>query len=112
MKKKIEIIVKHAEVSEKAIESYLVKKMKELGLTCLKYSNMNMAGYPDRIVLLPCGEVIWVELKSKGKKQSKLQQGRTDELENLDHTVLVLDSKDGVDILCSVLKMGREDGES
>ena len=41
MKKQVENIVRHSEVSEKAIEAYLVKRCKESGLLCLKYSNAN-----------------------------------------------------------------------
>ena len=36
MKKSIENIVRHSEVSEKAIEAYLNKRCKENGLLCLK----------------------------------------------------------------------------
>ena len=51
MKKSIENIVQHAEVSEKAIERYLCDVVKKLGGVCLKYSNANMVGYPDRVAL-------------------------------------------------------------
>ena len=70
MKKQVENIVRHSEVSEKAIEAYLVKRCKESGLLCLKYSNANTTGYPDRLVCLPHGNVVWVELKSKGKNEA------------------------------------------
>jgi hypothetical protein len=99
MKKSIANIVNHAEVSEKAIEAYLVKKTKEANLLCLKYSNVNVTGYPDRLVCLPNGKVIWVELKSKGKKPTKLQQIRHQELQDLGHNVWVIDSKEAVDLL-------------
>ena len=82
MEKKIEKIVKHAEVSEKAIERYLSDSVKELGGICLKYSNPGMAGYPDRICLLPGGVTIWVELKSKdGELKATYQMG-----DELSHT--------------------------
>ena len=79
MKKSIENIVRHSEVSEKAIEAYLNKRCKENGLLCLKYSNANVTGYPDRLVCCINGKVIWVELKSKGKKPTKLQEIRHQE---------------------------------
>ena len=36
--KKLEAITRHAEVSEKAIEKYLVQEVKAIGGICLKYS--------------------------------------------------------------------------
>ena len=96
MKKKIADIVNHAEVSEKAIERYLVDEVKKLGGVCLKYSNQNMAGYPDRVALLPGGRTIWIELKSKGKKPTKLQTIRIDQLASLGHQVFVADSKERI----------------
>lgn len=99
MDKKIENIVRHADVSEKAIEAYLVRKVKDMGGVCLKYSNPGVVGYPDRVVLLPGGLVVWVELKSKGKKPNRAQQLRIDQLRTMGHNVAVVDSKDQVDVL-------------
>ena len=99
MDKKIENIVRHADVSEKAIEAYLVRKVKDLGGVCLKYSNPGVVGYPDRVVLLPGGFVVWVELKSKGRKPNRVQQLRIDQLREMGHNVAVVDSKDQVDVL-------------
>ena len=83
MEKKIEKIVKHAEVSEKAIERYLSDSVKELGGICLKYSNPGMTGYPDRICLLPGGVTIWVELKSKDGELKAIQKVRIDQLRKI-----------------------------
>lgn len=96
MSKKIENIVKHAEVSEKAIERYLCDQIKNLGGVCLKYSSANTTGYPDRVALLPGGRTIWIELKSKGKKPTKLQTIRIDQLASLGHQVFVADSKERI----------------
>ena len=108
MKKQVENIVRHSEVSEKAIEAYLVKRCKESGLLCLKYSNANTTGYPDRLVCLPHRNVVWVELKSKGKKPTKLQEIRHQELRELGHQVFVIDSKEGVDKLISDTDVMKE----
>ena len=99
MDKKIENIVRHADVSEKAIEAYLVRKVKDLGGVCLKYSNPGVVGYPDRVVLLPGGFVVWVELKSKGRKPNRVQQLRIGQLRAMGHNVAVVDGKDQVDVL-------------
>lgn len=99
LKKAASNIVDHAEVSEKTIEKYLAKRAAEYGLLCLKYSNPNMVGYPDRLIVLPGNAVIWVELKSKGKKPTKVQQLRITDLRNRGHYVWVIDSREMVDEL-------------
>lgn len=48
---------------EKEIEAKLVKIVKKYGGLCLKWVCPGWAGVPDRIVLLPGGKVIFVELK-------------------------------------------------
>lgn len=108
MKKNIENIVKHSEVSEKAIEAYLNKRAKESGLLCLKYSNANTTGYPDRLMCLPYGQSVWVELKSKGKKATKLQLIRIEELRSLNHNVFIIDSKADVDTLIDSINEWRK----
>lgn len=97
MSKKIDNIVRHAEVSEKAIERYLAACVKELGGICLKYANAGMVGYPDRICLLPGGVTVWVELKSKGESVKPIQRVRIEQLERIGHKVHVCDSKEKID---------------
>lgn len=96
MKKSIKNIVQHAEVSEKAIERYLCDVVKKLGGVCLKYSNANMVGYPDRVALMPGAICLWFELKSKGRTTSKVQDIRIDQLARIGHTVYVCDSKESI----------------
>lgn len=103
-KRSIEHLTHHADVSEKAIERYLVEQAKQNGLLCLKYSNPNMVGYPDRLLVLPGGSVIWVELKSKGRKPTKIQQIRMSELTGMGHLVEVIDNKADIDKLIKTIK--------
>ena len=105
--KKLEHITKHAEVSEKAIEKYLVEAVKSIGGICLKYSNANMVGYPDRGICLHGGKTVWVELKSRGKKPTKIQTIRQSELVSLGHEVHVIDSKPKVDELISIWRAAK-----
>lgn len=97
--KKLEHITRHAEVSEKAIEKYLVEQVKTIGGICLKYSNANMVGFPDRVVCLHDGKVAWVELKSRGKKPTKIQTIRQSELVSMGHEVHTIDNKPDIDKL-------------
>ena len=112
MKKGIENIVRHSEVSEKEIEKYLCKRMKEIGVPCIKYSNANETGYPDRLIVLPASQCMWVELKSKGRKPTKVQQIRIAELKKLKHVVWVVDNKPLVDELTEALKKWLEENQA
>ena len=97
MKKNIANIVKHADVSEKMIERYLCDSIKQMGGVCLKFTSLFVAGYPDRIVMLPGGWTAWVELKSKGKKPTYLQSLRHRVLQGMGQRVYVADSREKVD---------------
>lgn len=103
-KKDLTHITDHAEVSEKSIERYLVQQAKEHGLPCLKYSNSNMVGYPDRLLVLPSAKVVWVELKSKGRKTSKIQDERIAQLRSMRHWVEVIDNKADINVLMAVIE--------
>ncbi len=104
LKKAASNIADYAEVSEKAIEKYLIEQAEANGLLCLKYSNPNMVGYPDRLLVLPGGGVVWVELKSKGRKPTKIQQIRMSELTGMGHLVKVIDNKADIDELIKTIK--------
>lgn len=97
MSNKTDKIVRHADVSEKAIERYLTDSVKMLGGICLKYSNAGMVGFPDRLCLLPGGVTIWVELKSKGESPKAIQQVRFSQMAKIGHWVYICDSKEKVD---------------
>ena len=100
--KKLENITRHSEVSEKAIEKYLVESVRGIGGICLQYSNANRVGYPDRVVCLRGGKTVWVELKSRGKKPTRMQALRQGELASLGHEVHTIDNKQGIDELISI----------
>lgn len=104
MKKNIENIVRHSEVSEKAIERYLADCVGRLGGVCLKYSNASMVGYPDRVCLLPGGVTLWVELKSKGETPRAIQTVRFRQMESMGHRVHVCDSKESIDVILNNYK--------
>lgn len=97
MKRSITKIVNHAQISEKAIERYLIDKVEALGGICLKYHNANAIGFPDRICLLPNGRALWIELKSCGQRLRTIQQLRINQLTRLGHAAHVCDSRDAID---------------
>lgn len=82
---------------EKDIESYLRDKVKELGGKAYKWVSPGNAGVPDRLVFLPNGRIILVELKAPGRKPTQLQLKRHAELKSLGVEVYVIDTKEKVD---------------
>lgn len=86
-------------VRERDVESYLVQRLDEIGLPCLKFNPEGKVGMPDRLVLLPEGKVIWVELKTKGGHLEEIQKLQHKRLGDLGHRVFVVWSKVDVDRL-------------
>ena len=69
---------------EKDIETKLRKAVEAVEGKCLKWVCPGWAGVPDRIVLLPGGRIIFVEVKRpKNGKLSKLQKWWEKDLTNL-----------------------------
>lgn len=52
--------------NEADIERYLVKQAKLRGAEVRKVAWPGRRGAPDRVLMLPGGRVVWVELKSPG----------------------------------------------
>jgi len=84
---------------EKRIERRLVDRAKEAGGMAIKWVAPTTAGVPDRIVFLPGGVVIFVELKAPGKQSTPLQVRIQQMLRDLGSDVRVIDSLEAVDAL-------------
>lgn len=82
---------------EKTIELYLTTKVRIAKGRAYKFVSPGNAGVPDRLVLLPGGRVVFVELKAPGKKPTELQQAQINKIRALGFKVVVIDSKEGVD---------------
>lgn len=80
--------------SEKTIEKYVVAAVRSLGGFAVKGNTVNSKGYPDRVIHLPGGKIGFLELKSEGKKPTKLQQYWIDELTALGFKAGWADTKD------------------
>jgi len=81
---------------EKQIEARLRQDVRNLGGMALKFASPGTAGVPDRIVLLPKGKLVFVELKAPGCSLRPLQQKRKGQLEDLGFKVYIIDSFQGV----------------
>ena len=85
--------------SEKEIEAYLVRSVKNKKGLCMKWTSPGKAGVPDRIVIVPGGKVYFVELKAEDKRNnlSPLQKNFIQNLKNLNCDVRVIASFQEVD---------------
>ncbi len=84
-------------IRESDIEKYLTKQVKLLGGKAYKWVSPGNNGVPDRIVFLPKGHIIFVELKAPGKMPTELQTHQHRKLNALGHDVFVLDGMAKVD---------------
>jgi hypothetical protein len=84
-------------VLEKDIENALVRRVKALGGTCEKFTSPGRRSVPDRLVTLPGGEIIFVELKAPGKNPTPLQVRDHASRRAMGCDVRVIDSKEDAD---------------
>jgi hypothetical protein len=89
---------------ESKIEKRLKNKINQIGGKALKFVSPGVTGVPDRIVLLPHGKIIFVELKAPGEKLRKLQEFRAKELRNLGFDVRTIDTVEKVDLFVREVK--------
>lgn len=84
---------------ESRIERALLTKARRAGFECLKMVSPGRAGVPDRLLLLPNGAHLFVEVKAPGEKLRPLQEKCKEQFERLGHKVEVVDSLASVDEL-------------
>lgn len=95
------------EKSEKVIEDRLKEGTeKECGGMCIKLYSIFFTGLPDRMLLLPGGVIVFVELKSTGKPQSGRQRFVSKQIRKLGFLVLVIDTLADVELLLNDYKAG------
>ena len=81
---------------EKEVEKFLVREVKKLGGISFKFISPGNAGVPDRIVILPSGKVVFVELKTDKGKLTKLQEVQIKKISDLGADARVLRGIEGV----------------
>lgn len=80
---------------ERDIERALVRRIKALGGMCEKFTSPGRRSVPDRIVTLPGGRIVFVELKAPGKKPTPLQQRDHERRRAMGCDVRVIDTMEG-----------------
>ena len=82
--------------SEKALERKLCAEVKAAGGWAIKLLPGLIKGLPDRMVLLPGGKVVFVEVKTTGLKPTKMQTLIHERLRALGFKVWVVDSSEKI----------------
>ena len=82
---------------ESLIESYLVRSVESVGGIAYKFVSPGRRGAPDRMVLLPGGVIVFVEVKATGMLPKSHQAREHTRMRELGQTVLVLDSLQAID---------------
>lgn len=75
---------------EKDIEKLFTAEIKRAGGKAFKFTSPGNDGVPDRIVMLPDGRILFVELKTDTGKLSRLQELQCRQIAELGQTVRVL----------------------
>lgn len=81
---------KRIKMLEKEVEKFLIREVKKIGGISFKFISPGNAGVPDRIVILPSGKVIFVELKTDKGKLTKLQEVQIKKISDLGADARVL----------------------
>ena len=76
--------------TEEEIEKAFVNGIKEVGGIAYKFTSPGNAGVPDRLVCMPGGTIIFVELKTETGKLSKIQKMQIGRLDAINCYVHVL----------------------
>lgn len=86
-------------LTEKQVEKRLRLKIKSLGGKALKFISPGCSGVPDRLVFLPGGKIVLVELKAPGKKLSPLQEKMRKFFIDLGFNYYVIDSYEKIEAM-------------
>ncbi len=79
-------------MQESTLEKRLRLEVGKHGGLALKFISPGKRGVPDRLVLVPMGRAVFVEMKAPSKPLEPLQKKRTEELKNLGFKVYKIDS--------------------
>lgn len=82
--------------SEKVIERKLVELVKLNGGMCIKLLCDQLIGLPDRMCLFPGHKIVFVELKTTGRKPKRIQAYMHNKLRALGFRVEVIDTVESI----------------
>ena len=82
--------------SEKGVEGKLVELVKINGGMCIKLLCDQLIGLPDRMCLFPGHKIVFVELKTTGRKPKRIQAYMHNKLRALGFRVEVIDTVESI----------------
>lgn len=82
--------------SEKVVERKLAELVKINGGMCIKLLCDQLIGLPDRMCLFPGHKIVFVELKTTGRKPKRIQAYMHNKLRALGFRVEVIDTVESV----------------
>lgn len=81
---------------ESTLERRLVREVERIGGLAPKWVSPSNRGVPDRIVILPNGQTVYVEMKAPGKPLQPLQKWWATRLQRRGHRVYKIDSESDI----------------
>ncbi|MFC5468430.1 VRR-NUC domain-containing protein [Cohnella suwonensis] len=82
---------------ESQLERRLVREVERIGGIAPKWVSPGNNGVPDRIVILPGGRTLYVEMKAPGKQLEPLQAHWARKLLGMGHRHYKIDSDEDID---------------
>lgn len=92
---------------ESTLEQRLVSEVKRIGGKAPKWVSPGNRGVPDRLIILPNGKTIFVEMKAPGKPLEPLQEKWAKTLRDLGHNVFKIDSNEDIDKFIAKVILGE-----
>ena len=97
------------DILESEVESHLRKRIESVGGQCVKFIPDYKRGWPDRLLLLPAGVLLWVETKRPvGGSLSPAQLVAHEQLRRLGQRVEVVWTREDADRLIGELSRIQE----
>lgn len=89
--------------SEKVLEARLRTECTRRGWTALKLLSQLHRGLPDRVILVPFGMTFFAEIKTTGKKPTRLQKHCHELLRKLGFQVFVIDTTESLEMALALM---------
>ena len=89
--------------SEKTLEARLRKEVESHGWLALKLLSQLHRGLPDRLILAEFGIAFFAEIKTTGKKPTRLQKHCHELLRKLGFQVFVIDTTDSLEMALALM---------
>ena len=93
---------------ERDIEKKLVCEIRKMGGEAFKWTSPGNDGVPDRIVMLPGGRLIFVELKADRGQLSPIQKVQIRRIEKLGQEVCIVRGMDGLEEFIDAIQRGGD----